>query len=171
MVERGVSGVQLAFCAGSTAGVWTVAVRSVAYTTRIRRTVRACARRRGDVRARCRGAAGCTRAGEVAARPMPRVVYTGTKILPNFLPKQAISASSNLTMLRLFCFTMRCKGQPPRLWRGCHAEGRGFEPLHPLRKKPRKRGLLFVGVATLVSSNPPLGQPFLLSLLATRGRT
>ena len=26
----------------------------------------------------------------------------------------------------------------------CHAEGRGFEPLHPLHKRPRKRGL-FVG--------------------------
>ncbi len=36
---------------------------------------------------------------------------------------------------------MRLLARPGRVWAGCHAEGRRFEPVHPLQGKPRSGGV------------------------------
>jgi hypothetical protein len=59
-------------------------------------------------------------------------------------------------MLRLFGLTMRWKSHSPRPWRSCHAEGRGFEPLHPLLLKLPESGGSFASKSPLLAFLPAL---------------
>jgi hypothetical protein len=51
---------------------------------------------------------------------------------------------------------MRLGSQPARVWPSCHAEGREFESLHPL-KTPVNRGFCFLEEQRVASFLPNLG--------------
>ena len=77
------------------------------------------------------------------------VVWSDANFLPNFSPNYLIHPHSISPYLRLFGSTMPLTTQPRHPLAGCHAEGREFESLHPL-KTPAKRG--FSSFATEPSS-------------------